>query len=327
MQATSSSQYDSTVKDTVPDLERVRDGIWAMPMPMPYGTVPYSITYLIRDAVGGVHVIDPGYNSVDNWGGLAFAMQRIGHSMTDVASIIITHLHGDHTGMAERLRKSAGGARIVMHRDEQAALDLVSASGPVAPDLDALGVPADRRKELADVAAASVNFPALQADELVDDGALLDVPGRELTVLHTPGHTTGSICVRQADEAILYSGDHVLPSVHPGLGLGGPSLDNPIADYLGSLRKVAVYDDHEVCPGHGYRFTGLAERVERIALHHENRAAEVARVLVNRPDATVWEIASQLSWTGGWANLHGYYVQSALSQTAMHVEYLRHAAD
>jgi glyoxylase-like metal-dependent hydrolase (beta-lactamase superfamily II) len=209
-----------------------------------------------------------------------------------------------------------------MHRDEQIALDSITAIGHPVPDLAAFGVPTDRLTELAAVTRAAVDYPAFQADRLVDDGDLLDVPGRELHVIHAPGHTTGSICVRETDAKLLFTGDHVLPSVHPGLGLGGASESSPIADYLQSLAKIAAFDDHEVCPGHGYRFTGLAQRAERIAAHHRHRTDEVSLVLLNRPNATVWEIASRLSWTGGWANLHGYYVYTALVQTAMHVEYL-----
>ena len=322
MQATSSTQYDSTVKATVPDLERVREGVWALPMPMPYGTVSYSLSYLIRDAVGGVHVIDPGFDTVDNWGGLAFAIQRIGHSMADVASITITHLHPDHSGMALRLRKSSG-APIVMHRAEQRALDELAGRSPHHVDLDAWGVPADRRAEIEDVATAPTDNPAFTADRFVEEGDVLDVPGRELVVLHTPGHTTGSISIRQADESLLYTGDTVLPAIYPGLGLGGAGEANPIADYLASLERLAEFDDHEACPGHGYRFTGIEHRAKRTAAHHRKRTDEVERVLINRPGATVWEIASQLTWSAGWTNLHGFYVQSALAQTAMHMEFLR----
>jgi len=325
MQATSSDQYDSTVKATVPDLERVRDNVWAMPMPMPYGSVPYSLTYFVRDETGGVHVIDPGYNSIDNWGVLAFSLQRIGRSMTDVASIVVTHLHSDHAGLAERLRKSSGG-RIVMHRAEQAALHNLAQTDHSKIECDAWGVPAERRKELDDVSLASAAYPAFTADELVEDGDVIEVPGRDLSVIHTPGHTTGSMCLRLAEESIIFSGDHVLPAVYPGLGLGGDNGGNPIADYFASLERIALYDDHEVLPGHGYRFTGLAQRAERTAAHHHRRSAEVSRVLLNNPNASVWETAGQLTWTAGWENLRGFYMQSALSQTAMHMDYARSTA-
>lgn len=322
MQATSSSQYDSTVKATVPDLERVRENVWAMPMPMPWGSVPYSLTYFIRDSGGGVHVVDPGYASVDNWGVMAFSLRSIGHSLTDVASIVVSHLHVDHAGLAERLRKSSG-ARIIMHRDEQSALDHLVDTDHTKLECDVWGVPSDRRTEIDNVGLASEAYPAFTADELVDDGDVIDVPGRDLSVIHTPGHTTGSMCLRLAGESIIFSGDHVLPAVYPGLGLGGDNGRNPIADYLSSLERIALYDDHEVLPGHGYRFTGLAQRAERTAAHHRRRTSEVARVLLNKPNATVWEIAGQLTWTAGWESMRGFYLQSALSQTAMHMDYVR----
>ena len=107
-----------------------------------------------------------------------------------------------------------------------------------------------------------------------------------------------------------------------GLGLGGPTATNPVAGFLDGLERIAIYDDHEVLPGHGYRFTGLAERCAEATNHRNQRTAEVAAVLATKPDSTVWEIASQLTWTAGWENFRGFYVRSALAQTAMHRDYI-----
>ena len=131
----------------------------------------------------------------------------------------------------------------------------------------------------------------------------LQHPGLAIEVLHTPGHTTGSICLRLPEERLLLTGDHVLPAIHPGLGLGGSSDRNPVAEYLDSLGRVVGHDDHEVLPGHNYRFTGLAERAAATAAHHRRRTDEVAAALERTPDASVFEVASVLTWTAGWQRL------------------------
>jgi len=110
--------------------------------------------------------------------------------------------------------------------------------------------------------------------------------------------------------------------MHAGLGLGAPTDSNPLADYLSSLERVGVYPEHEVLPGHGYRFLGVASRAAASAEHHRRRSREVAAVLADAPESSNWQIAARLTWTAGWQNLADFYLYSALAQTAMHRDYV-----
>jgi glyoxylase-like metal-dependent hydrolase (beta-lactamase superfamily II) len=123
---------------------------------------------------------------------------------------------------------------------------------------------------------------------------------------------------------VMLTGDVLLPTMHAGLGLGGVTDANPLSEYLESLRALREYPGFEVLPGHGYRFTGLADRAAQSAEHHLKRSREVAAVLSVEPEASTWQIARRLSWTAGWDNLVGFYVYSALSQTDMHKEFVSH---
>ena len=59
--------------------------------------------------------------------------------------------------------------------------------------------------------------------------------------------------------------------------------------------------------------------MEADADHQLERAREVASVL---DEPTIWDIASRLTWTAGWDGLHGFQLLSALTQTAMHRDYV-----
>ncbi len=296
--------------------ETIADGVRRVRVPMPAGTgLPFSNAYLIDDADGHVHVVDPGSPTAEAQVALQIA---IGDAR--VASIVITHLHPDHAGGAGALRARTG-ARVLLHERERAALGRI-AGGVPAPDLDAWGVPEDRRPDL--LAAAVV--PTGPATELVDevtdgvlvDAQLLEIPGRRLRVIGSPGHTDGHLCLHEEEAGLLLTGDHVLPTINSGLGLGGPANTHPIADYLTSLDRVAVLDTGTLraLPGHEDPFTGVRERCAALAAHHLRRTAEVAA----STGATVWEVASGLSWTGGWDALSGFTLLSALRQTAQHRE-------
>jgi glyoxylase-like metal-dependent hydrolase (beta-lactamase superfamily II) len=301
-------------------MEQLRDGIWVIPQPFPSRAEVFTLNYVIEDDRGGLHLIDPGADIDENIERLRSGLAAIGRSIEDVATITITHMHHDHLGVAERAR-AASGAAIALHASEQLAMD---EDGPPRwgdlVTLDSWGVPAAAAAELAGLAVLRPAQPRIRADVLLEHDELLAVPGRELRVIHTPGHTVGHICIRGDD--LLFTGDHVLPNQYPGIGLGGDRGTNPLRDMRQSLALVADLG-LEVCPGHGWRFEGLAERCAQTLAHHAKRTTEVAAVLASEPDATIWEVASRLTWTAGWQNLTSFYLGSALGQTQMHMDLVR----
>jgi glyoxylase-like metal-dependent hydrolase (beta-lactamase superfamily II) len=325
MHATSPSQFEATRAGTTPGLEQVRDDVWALPLPIPGGYMSYSLQYLLRDTAGGIHIVDPGWDSNDNWQRLISALAELGASVEDVRSITATHIHPDHIGMAIRIRE-ASGARVQVLDAEVGSIDVQGIPADFRDqNVRDWGVPEARWNELSTMLVGMPERALPSIDSTLQDDEVLRIPGFELVVMATPGHTPGSLCLRDDARSLMFTGDHVLPMMHPGIGLGGPSRANPLADYLASLASVSAYPEHEVLPGHGYRFTGLAERAAKSAAHHLRRSREVGEVLAGDPGATVWQVAKQLTWTSGWNKLAGFYLYSALSQTAMHRDYLASA--
>jgi glyoxylase-like metal-dependent hydrolase (beta-lactamase superfamily II) len=333
MHPTSPAQFEASKAGTIPAPEQVRDDVWAIAQRMPGGYLPYSLLYLLRDRDGAFHVIDPGWGSTANFEAVTAMLGSLGGSIEDVRSITATHLHPDHIGLAARLRE-ASGASLQLHETEAAAVGSPfdapatanyaanPATNPATLQLDAWGVPDDRRPEILRIATVSSHFSPPITDRRLIDGERLDIPGFDLYAMLTPGHTSGHLCLRDDERSILFTGDHLLPMMYAGLGLGAPSDTNPLADYLASLTRVSAYPDYEVLPGHGYRFMGVADRAAETAEHHLRRSREVAAVLVDAPHASTWQIASHLTWSAGWAQLVDFHLVSALAQTDMHRDYL-----
>lgn len=325
MDVTSAAQFEASEAGTIPELERVRDDVWAVPMVIPDSYLPYSYLYLLRDSECHVHIVDPGWETEDNWRRFRDALDRAGADLGSVRSITASHMHPDHVGLGARIRKHTG-APLLLHQADRDALDskqhLRWSLRELVPLFSEWGVPEALHDDLATaVENQPTGFP-VAADRALIDGDVLDIPGFALTVMWTPGHTGGSVCLRDDVRRILFTGDNVLPHMHPGIGLGGITDSNPLADYFASLEMISNYPDFEVLPGHGYRFRGVAGRISETRLHHLRRAREVASTLQVRPSLSIWDLASELTWTAGWENLVGFFVFSALSQTAIHREYV-----
>jgi glyoxylase-like metal-dependent hydrolase (beta-lactamase superfamily II) len=322
---TSVAQHGSALARTTPEIEQVRDGVWAIPLPLPHaGVVESTLCYTIADSHGGVHLVDPGWGTDDNLARLEVGLRIAGFGLDEMRSITATHLHPDHLGLGTRLRTEYG-IPIALHRAEHAAL-----ARPMYPEPEATiarwRVPAEHVEALAAVITPRSEASGVSADLILDDGDRLDIPGRDVRIVHTPGHTAGSICLYDPTDGLFFSGDHVLPIINPGLGLGGFTPDDdPIGAALDSYARVAAFDDAEVCPGHGYRFRGLAVRAGQIADRHRRRSAEIARIAAADMHASVWDVASRVEWTDGWQNLAGFLRLSALAQTELHLRHLQRA--
>ncbi len=95
--------------------------------------------------------------------------------------------------------------------------------------------------------ASTWEIPAVKPTSLLEDGDMIDLGGRSLEVIHTPGHSPGSICLLDRKSRILFTGDTFFP---------GPLYAYPedvnIDDYLNSLEKLSDrLDEYDyLCSGH-----------------------------------------------------------------------------
>jgi glyoxylase-like metal-dependent hydrolase (beta-lactamase superfamily II) len=158
--------------------------------------------------------------------------------------IVSTHGHWDHIGDNAAVAEHTG-ADIAVHPADRAMLEDPQ---PVLPPPFEL-VPSVPAVELAE--GGEVRFGVLR-----------------LGVLHTPGHTPGSVCLYDADDGILYSGDTLFAAGWGRTDLPGGSEDEIAA----SLGRLADLEDRvRVMPGHGSATTIGRERAWLDRVRREGR--------------------------------------------------------
>ena len=165
-------------------------------------------------------VIDPG-------GSFQKISEMLDVLEAKVKYILLTHCHGDHIGAVAELKEKYGGT-IVIHRfDEEGLKD------PKINMSSHIGI--------GDI--------SLQEDARLNDGDILHIGDLEFEVIHTPGHTIGSICVYCEEEKLLFSGDTLFRGSWGRTDLPTSCFEDIIDSITNKL--MILPEDTIVYPGHG----------------------------------------------------------------------------
>jgi glyoxylase-like metal-dependent hydrolase (beta-lactamase superfamily II) len=321
---TGTKQLEAWQARVMPPVEELAGDLWSIPVPIPNNPLRYVSSYAFQSGDGLV-LLDTGWNAEESWQALVAGLQAIGASLADVRGVLVSHMHFDHIGLAARVR-DASGAWIALHPADGAIIAGMhsrpqeDAAAREATFLRALGATAEEAAEAVGPATRYAGFTQIALpDRELTDGDLADVPGWRLRAVHTPGHTPGHLCFVDELSQRFFAGDHVLPRITPNISLFSDEVTGPLADYLVSLAKVRDLEVDEVMPAHEWRFRGLAERVDGILVHHEQRLDELLAAVAAHPDETSWFLAGQLTWSRSWDQYSGRMRISAVTETAAHV--------
>ncbi len=117
-----------------------------------------------------------------------------------------------------------------------------------------------------------------------------------MEVLHTPGHSRGSLCLWQPEERLLVSGDTLIPHISSNalLAPGAAGFrEKSLPKYLRSLERIATLGPASVLPGHGEPM-GAPDLLIRERISFCARRAERIRQLVEQGANRPWAIANEL---------------------------------
>ena len=314
------------LEDLLPPVERVRPGLWSIPVPWPGSALRYTLAY-VMSCPGGVALVDTGWPTDHAWSSLADGIRQTGHDITDVRYVLVTHAHADHLGMAGRVRELSD-ARVGMHPAEAATLSEASAPASrqrYADWLRSRGVPRGQLGEILgpSAAAAESRVSLAMPDVDIEHGSRPLGAGTALRAVWTPGHTPGHLCFYDEQQDVLLTGDHVLPRITPHIGLPPGADGDPLGGYLASLQGLSRYRPTEVLPAHEYRFADLGARIGALLRHHRIRLAEIEHAVASNPGISTWDVAQALTWSRGWEQTRGMARHSAISETWAHLVHLR----
>ena len=195
----------------------------------PVGPLQCNCSIIGDEQTREAMVIDPGDQIED-------ILKILKSENLTLKQIVVTHAHIDHVGGAMKL-KAATGAPILMNQKDEVLLKML------------------------DVQASWIGMKppgAVQVDEDVSEGRILQVGSLSSTVIHTPGHTEGSICLHFPEQKTLFAGDTLFAGSIGRTDLPGGSFEKIIRSLHNQLLQLP--DETQVVPGHGPMTTIGQER-------------------------------------------------------------------
>ena len=215
---------------------------------------------LIQDESSNI-LVDTGYPGDSSFQQLTKALEGIGIQLKDLTGVILTHQDLDHIGGLPSLKAQNPGLKIWAHTVEKSYVEgekkLVKISPAVLENLKKM--PQEMSKRLLYVFE---NPPTAPVDITVDDGQRLDCCGG-ITVIHTPGHTPGHICLYLHASKTLIAGDAL--TAHEGKLLGPvPEHAEDFAQAMASLEKLLALDIERIVCYHGGVVECGAARIKEI---------------------------------------------------------------
>lgn len=215
---------------------------------------------LLQDTTSTI-LVDSSYPGDSSLKQLTKALADSGVKLTDLTDVMLTHQDIDHIGGLRGLKILNPGLKIWAHVLEKPYVEgekkLVKISPAVLENLKKM--PEEISKGLLYVFE---NPPTSPVDITVEDGQHLDICGG-ITVIHTPGHTPGHICLYLHASRTLIAGDAL--TAHEGTLLGPvPEHADDISQAMASLEKLLAFDIDRIVCYHGGVVECGAARIKEI---------------------------------------------------------------
>ena len=188
--------------------------------------------WLAWDGTSAV-LVDPGFTCDEEFAPFEELVRKEG---LKVEAILVTHSHYDHIYGVSRCLDLLGPVPVYMHPDDVEMIPMASY-----------------------MAEPYGGCPPLAFDTVdANDGDVIAAAGRQWEVIHTPGHSKGSVCYYCREESLLFSGDTLFGGSIGRTDLHGGDYDKLIVSIMDRL--MGLPGETVVLPGHGWNTTISRER-------------------------------------------------------------------
>jgi glyoxylase-like metal-dependent hydrolase (beta-lactamase superfamily II) len=304
----------------------VAAGVYRIPLPLGDDALRAVNVYALT-ATDSLTLIDSGWAIPGAEDCLSARLRDLGFTLGDVTRFLVTHVHRDHYSQAIQLRRKFG-TPVSLGVEERWSLEAVMQPGRDPDDERVVLLRRLGAFDLADRIEANP-IPADTTEwelptQWLANHDVVEVGGRSIEVIETPGHTRGHVVFLDRAASLLFAGDHVLPTITPSIGFEPARTANPLGAYLRSLAIVRSEGDTKLLPAHGPVTDSTHQRIDALTEHHRVRLSAMLTA-VGEGARTAFEVASAIQWTRRnreLAALNDFNQFLAIAETGAHLDLL-----
>lgn len=294
----------------------IKDGIFHIPLELPWSSPGFVNVYLIDDTDGFV-MIDCGVNGDHYYELLSKKLGEINIGFNEIKLLVGTHMHSDHIGLSEKVRGE--GIPFALYKN---SIDFLDKYNDWTIRFKALkdyaitqGAPKSFVNNISEIQTPVYAGKVSKPDFLLEEGRIKNL-NRELVTLFTPGHEITEISLHDTASRIIFSGDHILPKITPFIPTESKDSDM-LAKYTESLDKVDNIEHDMIAPGHGQLISEPHNRIKQMKLHHIRRSEKILTIL-EKNSFTGWEMVKNVFPR----KLDDMNLRLAFQETMAHLKYL-----
>jgi glyoxylase-like metal-dependent hydrolase (beta-lactamase superfamily II) len=305
-----------------PKVREVLPGFHLLHLPLPMRPTIVNV-YLVDGGRGEWALIDTGMGTAESLAAFDTALELVGCPPRSIRKIISTHHHPDHYGSSAPHREKSG-AEVFLHplEAERMSFYLPRPRPPEALKFfERHGFPMSIFDDIPPPSQFWAGmYKVVEPDHPLGDGDSIRIGEREARIVWTPGHSPGHCVVHFPKEKVLIVGDHLLPKITPHIGITSEDPQDPLGDFIASLRKVGELDVETVLPAHGAVYHDHRHRVRQLIEFHDYRLDVILDIVRGRP-RTAYDAALEAFGLTGESPFQQQF--PATFETLAHLERLR----
>ncbi len=305
-------------------IQQLSENIFSINVPLPGNPLRNLNSFFIKGSKRNL-LIDTGFNMKESLEGLNAGLQELKADM-NITDILITHLHSDHAGLAPAV--ASPSSKVYMGRIDYEIYRRFKTPEYFRKIDDcflSFGFSKEELQKNKSLNPAMIYLPDKNIEyEMIDDKDIIDLGTCSLKSLHTPGHTPGHICLYDGENQYLFCGDHILFGISPNI-TSWPDVPDSLGSYLRSLEKIKELEIQRTFSAHRQIEGDVSTRIDELMEHHQKRIDEALAIVESRTESTVYEVASEMTWSIRAKNWEDFPVAQkwfAVGEAHSHLEYL-----
>lgn len=306
-------------------IQQLCENVYSINVPLPGNPLRNLNSFFIRGSQRDL-LIDTGFNMKESLEGLTTGLKELNADM-DSTDIFITHLHSDHAGLAPAV--ASPSSKVYMSRIDYEIYRQFKTPEYFKKIDDcflSFGFSKNELQENKSLNPAMIYLPDKDIEyKIIENEDVIDLGTCSLECLHTPGHTPGHICLYDREHKYLFSGDHILFGISPNI-TSWPDVPDSLGSYLQSLEKIRKMDIKRTFSAHRQIEGDSSIRIDELIEHHKQRLAEAQSIVERRTESTVYQVASEMTWSIRAKNWEDFPVAQkwfAVGEAHSHLEYLQ----